>query len=104
MKVCIIGSGAVGQTLARGLTRHGHEVRIGTRDGSKAELADFDTGAPAEVAAWGDFVFLAVAGSAAEQLARDVAEAAAGKVLIDATNPLDFSGGGPGLFVGVTDS
>ena len=35
MKIGIIGSGVVGQTLAAGLLKHGHEVAIGTRDPAK---------------------------------------------------------------------
>ncbi|MFL6239944.1 MAG: NADPH-dependent F420 reductase [Actinomycetes bacterium] len=104
MKIAILGSGVVGQALARGWPRHGHEVRIGTRDGSKPELADFETGSPAEVAGWGDLVVLALHGDATEDVARSVAAQLTGKVVVDATNPLDFSGGGPGLFIGTTDS
>jgi len=35
MKVGIIGSGVVGQTLAAGFVKHGHQVEIGTRDSTK---------------------------------------------------------------------
>ena len=35
MKVGVIGSGVVGQTLAAGFLKHGHEVAIGTRDPAK---------------------------------------------------------------------
>src|SRR3954454_5764070 len=104
MKIGIIGSGVVGQALARGWPKYGHEVRIGTRDGGKPELADFDTGQPADVAAWGDIVVLALHGEATEDVVRSVTGALTGKVVIDATNPLDFSTGAPGLFVGTTDS
>jgi 8-hydroxy-5-deazaflavin:NADPH oxidoreductase len=31
VRIAILGSGVVGQALARGLAQHGHEVRIGTR-------------------------------------------------------------------------
>ena len=37
MKVGIIGSGVVGQTLAAGFVKHGHQVEIGTRDPAKLE-------------------------------------------------------------------
>jgi predicted dinucleotide-binding enzyme len=104
MKIAILGSGAVGQALARGLTRHEHDVRIGTRDVDKPELADFETGLPGDVADWGDIVILALHGAVTEDVARDVAAQTAGKVVIDATNPLDFSTGSPQLFVGTTDS
>jgi len=35
MRIGILGSGDVGQSLARGLRALGHEVRIGTREGAK---------------------------------------------------------------------
>ena len=46
MRIGILGSGVVGQTLARGLARHGHEVRIGTR---KDVVEDLPTGSPGDV-------------------------------------------------------
>lgn len=101
MRIGILGSGAVGQALARGLTRHGHEVRIGTR---KDAVDDLPVASPAEVAANADVVFLAVLGTAAVKVAQGVRAELRGKVLVDTTNPLDFSSGGPGLFVGHTDS
>ena len=39
MKVGVIGSGTVGQTLAAGFVKHGHEAMIGTR--GPAKLADW---------------------------------------------------------------
>jgi 8-hydroxy-5-deazaflavin:NADPH oxidoreductase len=104
MKIAILGSGVVGQAMATGWRRHDHEVRIGTRKTDEPDLADFDTGPPADVAAWGDIVVLALHGEAAEDVARSVNTQVAGKVVIDATNPLDFSSGAPTLFVGTTDS
>src|SRR3954469_14668081 len=101
MRIAIIGSGAVGQALATGLQRHGHETRIGTR---KDEVDGLTVGAPSEVAADADLVFLAVQGAAAVEVAGGLANELAGKVVVDTTNPLEFSGGAPGLFVGHTDS
>jgi predicted dinucleotide-binding enzyme len=101
MRIGIIGSGAVGRALAQGLQRHGHQVRIGTR---QEHVDDLPVGAPAEVAAEADMVFLSVLGSAAVEVASALAEEIEGKVLVDTTNPLDFSSGSPALFVGHTDS
>jgi hypothetical protein len=101
MKIAILGSGAVGQALARGYAAHGHEVRIGSR---KSDVDGLPTGSLADVARWGELAVLAVLGTAAEELVRSLAEELAGKVLIDATNPLDFSTGAPRLFVGHDDS
>jgi predicted dinucleotide-binding enzyme len=101
MKIAILGSGVVGQALATGYPQHGHEVRIGTR---QSEVGGHPVDSPAAAAAWGDLVVLAVKGDAAVELATSVREQTAGKVVIDTTNPLDFSTGKPGLFVGWSDS
>jgi predicted dinucleotide-binding enzyme len=100
-KIGILGSGQVGQALARGYRQHGHEVRIGSR---QPDVAGLPTGAPAEVVGQADLVVLAVLGTAAVDVVRGVAPQLDGKVLIDATNPLDFSTGAPRLFVGHEDS
>jgi predicted dinucleotide-binding enzyme len=93
MKIGIIGSGVVAQTLAAGFIKHGHQVTLGTRDVSK--LADFAVKTPgarvagsAEAAAFGEVVVLAVKGSAALQAARDAGAALDGKPVLDATNPI----------------
>ena len=63
------------------------------------------TGTFSEAASFADVATLSALGTAAEDVIR-LAGAAnlAGKVLIDASDPLDFSTGRPGLFVGTTDS
>jgi predicted dinucleotide-binding enzyme len=98
MKVGIIGSGAVGQTLAAGFVKHGHQVEIGTRDPAKlTDWAAKHKGAAVksvtDAAAFGDIIVLAVAGEAAEAALKQAGAAAlAGKTVIDACNPI---GGGP---------
>ena len=89
----VLGSGEVGQTLAKGLKKHGYEVRIGSR--TPAKLADFSkqTGIPAgtfaDVGRSGDALVLAVAGTGAEQaLALVGREGLRGKLVIDTTNPI----------------
>ena len=101
MRIGILGSGAVGQALARGLARHGHDVRIGTRRQAVEELP---IGTPADVVEGADLVFLSVAGTVAVEVAEGVHHQLGDKILVDTTNPLDFSSGGPELFVGHTDS
>jgi len=94
MKVGILGSGAVAQTLAGGFLRHGHAVTLGTR--TPAKLSDWRARNPqarvegfAQAAASGELVVLAVKGGAAADALR-LAGAAnlAGKTVIDATNPI----------------
>lgn len=89
----VLGSAVVGQTLARGLTAHGHEARIGSR--SPAKLSEFSrtsgirSGTFAEVAAWGEHLVLAVQGLVAEAaLEAAGADHLRGKVVIDVTNPI----------------
>jgi predicted dinucleotide-binding enzyme len=101
MRIAILGSGQVGTALARGYRSHGHNVRIGTR---KSQVDDLPVGSPADVIPSADLVVLAVQGSAAVDLVSELAEPLDGKILIDATNPLEFSSGAPRLFVGFDDS
>jgi 8-hydroxy-5-deazaflavin:NADPH oxidoreductase len=93
MKIGILGSGGVATTLAAGFLGEGHAVMIGTRDAAK--LGDWravhrqaEVGSVAQTAAFGELIVLAVKGTAAEAVLRAAAPALAGKVVIDATNPI----------------
>jgi predicted dinucleotide-binding enzyme len=93
MKIGVIGSAVVGQTLAGGLKKHGYDVRIASR--TPAKLADFSqatgiaAGTFADVGSWGDAIVLAVAGAAAEQAIREIGpQNITGKTVIDTTNPI----------------
>jgi predicted dinucleotide-binding enzyme len=95
MKVGIIGSGAVGQTLARAFKSEGYEVMLGTRNTSKENLVQFnneakiDIGTFDETAMFGDMLVLCVKGSAAvEALNMAGLENLSGKIIMDATNPI----------------
>lgn len=114
MKVAILGSGDVAQALGKGFARHGHEVMIGSREPESAKLkawkkavgANAKSGTSQDAAKFGEIVVLATLGVGTEA-AIDGAGTKSfdGKVVIDVTNPLDFSKGvPPGLFVGTTDS
>jgi predicted dinucleotide-binding enzyme len=96
MKVGVIGSGIVGQVLAAGFLKYGHQAMLGTRDPKKpdvqkwlAETRAGKAGTFEETARFGDFLVLATAGKAAES-ALELAGAAnlAGKTVMDATNPI----------------
>lgn len=110
----ILGSGDVGQFLGKGFASRGYTVKIGSRTPESEKLKPWkreagdnaSTGTFSDVAVYGNILVLATLGTAAEN-AIDLAGHAnfRGKLLIDATNPLDFSKGmPPGLFVGTTDS
>jgi predicted dinucleotide-binding enzyme len=113
MKIGIIGSGIVGQTLGTGLAGLGHEVKLGTREPSSEKVqewlakagANASAGTFDEVATFGEVIILATHWDGTENALRLAgAENLAGKVLIDATNPLKFGPTGPDLAIGFTDS
>lgn len=125
MKIAVLGTQMVAKTVADKLVALGHSVKLGTRD-VKATLArneqDMAGGPPirswlesrptaslgtfAEAAAHGELVFNALSGQGAlPGLAAAGAANLAGKILIDISNPLDFSKGmPPSLSVSNTDS
>lgn len=104
MKVGILGTGDVGRALARAFVTLGHDVQMGARDARNEKAAAWareagprgSTGTFADAAAFGDLLVLATLG-VANRSALEMAGAAnfRGKILIDTTNPLDFSGGMP---------
>jgi len=103
MRIGLVGSGDVAQSLAKGLIGLEHEVMIGTRDPSKKELVKLKTklgkhftiGTTTEAANFGEIVFLAVAWHAGEDVIAQIRPQLAGKIVIDVTNPLVFNDGEP---------
>ena len=94
MKIGVLGSGDVAKVLASGFLKHRHDTMVGTRDSAKlagwaAENSRGRVGSFSETAAFGEVVVLAVKGTAAAD-ALHAAGAAnlAGKLVIDATNPI----------------
>lgn len=111
MDIGILGSGDVGRTLGAGFAARGHTVRLGTRSPERPELQQWaaDTGGTvtsfAAAAAFGDVLVLAIGWEGIESAIGLIgAENCAGKVVLDATNPLDFSDGTPRLAVSGDDS
>jgi 8-hydroxy-5-deazaflavin:NADPH oxidoreductase len=125
MKIGVLGTGIVGQTLSEGLAARDHDVMIGTRDVQAAlarttseqawvpafgvwhdENPDVKVGTFSEAAAHGEVVVNATAGGASlDALSSAGAANLNGKILIDVANALDFSGGmPPTLSVANTDS
>jgi 8-hydroxy-5-deazaflavin:NADPH oxidoreductase len=98
MKVGIIGSGVVAQTLGAGFLKHGHQVTMGTREPAKlkdwsAKNAAAGVKSFSDAASFGEVVVLAVSGEAALEALKQAGDAAiSGKPVIDACNPI---GGGP---------
>jgi predicted dinucleotide-binding enzyme len=113
-KIGILGTGDVGRALASGFVSRGHEVKMGARDARSEKAQAWAKGAGgrasagtfADAAAFGELVVIATLWAGTKS-ALDMAgpDAFAGKVVIDATNPLDFSHGmPPRLALGHTDS
>lgn len=104
MKIAVLGTGSVGQTLGSKLVELGHEVRMGSRTSGNdkavawAEAAGDGAGEGdfAQAAAYGELVINATAGKVSlEALEAAGAGNLSGKLLIDVCNPLDFSRGFP---------
>jgi predicted dinucleotide-binding enzyme len=114
MKVGILGTGDVGQILAGGFAGIGCDVKVGTRDpeSEKARAVQKKLATAAtvvtfgEAAAFGDIIVIATLWSGTENaLQISGKNNFNGKIVIDATNPLDFSHGmPPRLTHGHTDS
>jgi predicted dinucleotide-binding enzyme len=111
--IAVLGSGNVGETLANGFLKHGHEVMRGSRDpaklaawkgaaGPKARAGTF-----AEAARFGEIAVLAVKGTAALSAVALTEGALEGKVVLDATNPIADAAPEDGVlqfFTGPNDS
>ncbi len=88
MRIGVLGTGVVGQTLSAALTDLGHDVVVGSRQAPPATFAD--------AAQHGEIVLNCTSGvHSLEALHSAGADALSDKVLIDVANPLDFSGGFP---------
>jgi predicted dinucleotide-binding enzyme len=109
MDIAILGTGDVGRALGQGFTAAGHSVTIGTRDPAQTrarlEWADADLDLVAYRDLRADVFVNSTSGAGALAALQAVGDALDGKVVIDTSNPLDFSQGfPPSLFVSNTDS
>ncbi|MEO8148521.1 MAG: NAD(P)-binding domain-containing protein [Bacteroidia bacterium] len=114
MKIGILGTGVVGNTIGKKLIELGHTVMMGSRTADNEKAAAFvkangsstSQGTFEDAAKFGEVVFLCTKGDATlEILKLAKPESFKGKVVIDISNPLDFSKGmPPSLFISNTDS
>jgi 8-hydroxy-5-deazaflavin:NADPH oxidoreductase len=96
IKIGVLGSGIVGRVLANAFLQEGHPVMMGTRDIDKEEVVKWKTDNPAgkvgsfaETAAFGEILVLAVSGAVVKDvLLLAGKENFAGKLVMDATNPI----------------
>lgn len=113
MKIAILGTGMVGNTIGLKLTQLGHEVMMGSRTAANEKASAFvnlagtkaSQGTFADAAAFGEIIFNCTSGGASLQ-ALTLAGAAnmKGKIIIDISNPLDFSKGMPPTLSVVNDN
>jgi predicted dinucleotide-binding enzyme len=114
MRIGVLGTGMVGNTIASRLVKIGHLITVGSRtgdsDASQAWLRSVggqaDTGTFADAAAFGEIVFDCTNGAHALAALRQAGAAnLRGKILIQVGNPLDMTKGlPPSLTVCNTDS
>src|SRR4051812_27512420 len=104
MKVGILGTGDVGKALGKAFITLGHDVKMGAREAGNPKAQAFasengpraSAGTFADAARFGEIVGLATLGMANQSaLAQAGAESFRGKVVIDTTNPLDYTKGMP---------
>ncbi len=114
MKIGVLGTGMVGNTIATKLVQLGHEVKMGSRAANNGKAAEWvktngakaSQGTFAETAQFGEILFNCTSGMGSlEALKSAGATNLKGKILVDIANPLDFSKGmPPSLSVCNTDS
>ena len=104
MKLGILGTGMVGNAIGTKLIQLGHEVKMGSRTPSNEKAAEWvkangpkaSQGTFADAAAFGEIVFNCTAGAASIEALKQAGERnLQSKILIDISNPLDFSQGMP---------
>jgi predicted dinucleotide-binding enzyme len=114
MRIGILGTGVVGQTIGTRLVQLGHDVKLGARSATSDKAAKWVSdagthashGTFADAAAFGEIVFNCTGGMVSlDALKAAGADNLRGKTLVDVANPLDFSHGmPPTLSVCNTDS
>jgi 8-hydroxy-5-deazaflavin:NADPH oxidoreductase len=96
VRIAIIGAGHVGTAVARAAIETGNDVTLTGADSAKARRVAAQIGATAaehnaEAVEEADIAVLAVPFTAVDSVAQEIRDAAAGKIVIDATNPIEAS-------------
>src|SRR5258706_5092402 len=100
MKIGILGTGEVGNLLGSRLIENGHQVRMGGREAGNTKGLDFikkhssenaSYGTFAEASRFGEIIFNATNGRFALAALKFADTDFAGKIIVDVTNPLDFT-------------
>lgn len=103
MKIAVLGTGMVGDTIASRLIELGHQVMMGSRSATNERALAFlakhqknaFVGTFADAAAFGELAFNCTKGDGSIEALKLAGATLSGKILIDVSNPLDFSKGMP---------
>lgn len=104
MNIGVLGTGTVGEAIASALTEKGYPVKMGSRTRNNEKAAAWvqrsNNGASQgnfnDAAAFGEIIFLCLNGAHAREAVNTIKpESLEGKIIIDITNPLDFTKGMP---------
>lgn len=104
MKIAVLGTGNVGDTIGSKLIEVGHTVMMGSRtadnEKAKAFVAKYNgnasSGTFADAAAFSEIIFNCTAGVGSIEALKMAGEKNLnGKIIVDIANPLDFSKGMP---------
>jgi 8-hydroxy-5-deazaflavin:NADPH oxidoreductase len=105
MKIAVLGTGMVGEAIGTKLIETGHSVMMGSRTANNEKAAAFvakhgkdkaSAGTFAGAAAFGEIIFNCTKGIESINVLKSAGEKnLSNKILIDVSNPLDFSNGMP---------
>lgn len=104
MRIAVLGTGAVGRRIGDKLVELGHEVAMGSRTADNEAAREWAAAAGegashgtfADAATGAELLFNCTGGAVSVEALRAAGEAnLAGRVVVDVSNPLDFSGGMP---------
>ena len=104
MKIGVLGTGSAGEAIASALIRKGHQVMLGSRTANnekgKAWVEKFGENAMQgrfdDAAGFGEIFFISLHGEHTLNVVRSLSETKVrNKIVVDITNPLDFSKGMP---------
>src|SRR5579884_2929358 len=103
MKIAIIGAGHVGQALGKAWEKRGHSVTYGVRTPNDGKYAGLKTAGVATAAGEAEAMLVATPWGATEAALASAGDLA-GKLILDATNPLTMGPQGMSLAIGHTTS
>ena len=114
MEIGVLGTGMVGQTIGSKLLQLGHQVMLGSRSEANPKAITWakEEGTPhalygtfKNAAEFGEIIFNCTLGAASLEVLQKIgAENLKGKLLIDVSNPFDYSSERISLTVSNTDS